>query len=172
MKIVTNDGTQCVALWRNALLQIARKELATEDIGRFEGALEELLASCPSGVAIVTLVEETAGAPQGQAREAMAKIAKAVAWGVACNAVIIEGDGFQAAAKRGYAASINWLIRRSFPHHIFATVDEAAPWISRHAPPYNRITMRPADVCKAFEDLRLRAPMPASGPVGEHRHEP
>lgn len=158
MKIFTNDENQCVALWRNALLQIARREILEEDVGRFERALDDLLTRCPGGIAIVTVVEEAAGAPQGAAREAMAKVARQVAWGVACNAVIIEGDGFQAAAKRGYAASVNWLIRRSFPHHIFASIDEAAAWVARHVPPYNKINMRAADVAKAFDELRSRPP--------------
>jgi hypothetical protein len=113
-------------------------------------------------VVIITVVEEAAGPPQGLARDAMARAATSSAWGVACNGVIIEGDGFQAAAKRGYAASINWLIRRSFPHHIFARVEEAAPWIARHAPPHKGLAMRPPDLCKAVTDLRERANDPSA----------
>ncbi len=160
MKIVMDDENQSLAIFRNVLLQVAHKELFLKDIEHLSEALEELLSRCPQGIGIVTVVEAHAGTPQGTARDAMARLATQVSWGVACNAIIIEGDGFQAAAMRGFAASMNWMIRRSFPHQTFASVVDAAPWVARLLPPHNKITMRPSDLEKAFEELRARRSLP------------
>lgn len=161
MKIVTDDENQSMAIFRNVLLHVAHKELFLKDIEHLSDALDELLSRCPSGIGIVTVVEESAGTPQGAARDAMGRLAAQVAWGVACNAIIIEGDGFQAATMRGFAASMNWMIRRSFPHQTFASVVDAAPWVARLLPPYNKIVMRPSDLEKAFDELRNRKTLPS-----------
>ena len=45
------------------------------------------------------------------------------------SAVVHEGAGFRAAAVRSVVTGIAMLSKVPFPHHIFATVEQAAKWL-------------------------------------------
>ncbi|HEX6244142.1 MAG TPA: hypothetical protein VFZ61_24670 [Polyangiales bacterium] len=119
------DRDHVVATWRNVFICVWRHQTEEQAVRNLKPVIEALKAAHPRGIAMVTVVEPDADLPTPGARQALPKLFKEVAKGVACSALVFEGEGFRAAAVRALTTTFNMLAAQPFPHRVFPTVDAA-----------------------------------------------
>ncbi len=83
---------------------------------------------------LVTIIEADAPLPSSEARDAVAEFLKSVGDKCAVSAVIFEGAGFRSAAVRAVVTGLTMLAKQAYPHRVFGSVEEAAPWYAPLAP--------------------------------------
>lgn len=136
-------GPIYIVVWRNETTLAGAQHLAS-GFGEFRRP----------GVAhgLVTIVEPGAPLPDSDARETIAKFLRAASDHLVVSAVVFEGEGFRGAAVRGVVTGLTMLARQSYPHRVFGTIDEAAPWYASHSPEEWR--MMPSMLVAGVNDLR------------------
>lgn len=124
---VTEDYT--IMSWDRCLGLVWTKETTVAGMLAYTQVYREISLRYPSGIYLLTVVEEDAPMPSYEAREAVAVFLRNGAGRIRMSAVVHEGAGFRAAAVRSVVTGIAMLSKVPFPHHIFATVEQAAKWL-------------------------------------------
>ena len=124
---VTEDYT--IMSWDRCLGLVWKKETTVAGMQAYTQVYREVSLRYPSGIYLLTIVEEDAPMPPYEAREAVAVFLRNGAGRIRMSAVVHEGAGFRAAAVRSVVTGISMLSKVPFPHHIFATVEQAAKWL-------------------------------------------
>lgn len=83
---------------------------------------------------LVTIIEADAPLPESEARDAVAEFLNGISETCVVSSVIFEGGGFRSAAVRAVVTGLTMLARQAYPHRVFGSVPEAAPWYVQHAP--------------------------------------
>jgi hypothetical protein len=118
-------GAICVVVWNG--------KVTAEPFEKQRAGLAEVVARHPEGAAFLCLVQSTAKPPEDDLRKASSQMIQAHVGRLKCVACVMEGEGFKAAINRGAVAGMVLLLRdRKLPVSVFAKVDAAADWMSRH----------------------------------------
>jgi hypothetical protein len=118
-------GAVCVVVWNG--------KVTAEPFEKQRSGLAEVVARHPEGASFLCVVQSTAKPPEDDLRKASSQMIQAHAGHLKCVACVMEGEGFKAAINRGAFAGMVLLLRdRKLPVSVFAKVDAAADWMSRH----------------------------------------
>jgi len=112
----------CILLWRGVVNE-SRFRLQRE-------AIEQVASRHPGDAGILCIIEPASEPPPQSLREAASTLLNQFAPKLRCVAYVIEGTGFRAATIRGVLSGIELVRRSAYPARYFATVAEAAIWIS------------------------------------------
>ncbi len=147
---VTRDHV--VFTWNNVACAVFKRETTLGGVRTIQRAYDDLAARFPSGVFMVTIVEDGAPMPVVEVRDALAKFLASGAGRTTMSAVIHEGVGFRAAAVRAVVTGLAMVARLPYPHKVFGTPTDAARWFSLGDPPLDA-----DDFVAAVADARARA---------------
>jgi len=137
------------ATWREIFLTVWCDKTTVEGVQEGRRIFAEHLKANPSGVLVLTIVDERAPMPDGEARDALGELLKSGAKQTKKSAVVFEGAGFRAAAVRSVVTGITVFSRPPFPHKIFGTVDEATQFLEGEG-------MTAAQLAGVIADVRKR----------------
>lgn len=123
---VAEQGPVCITLWRGAV--------TSEPFELQRAGLASVAERYPGGVAFLCVVEASARAPDDALRRASSQMVQAHRGKLRCVACVVEGNGFKAATNRGVLSGMALLLdkERFSQIGVFATVDQAAPWMAKH----------------------------------------
>ncbi|MET0342586.1 MAG: hypothetical protein ABW252_16390 [Polyangiales bacterium] len=124
---VTED--HIIMSWDRCLGLVWKHETTVAGMESYTSVYRELSLRFPSGVYLLTVVEQNAPMPSPEAREAVAVFMRQGAGRIRMSAVVHEGAGFRAAAVRSVVTGFAMLAKVPYPHRVFATVEQAAKWI-------------------------------------------
>jgi hypothetical protein len=136
-QIIDRTPDHVLASWRDILLVVWRRQTTLGAVHTMGVSLGVLARRVGHPVDLVIVAEQTAAAPDADVRRPIAQVLKAAP--IARCAVVLEGDGFRAAALRAFATGVGMLACPPFPYRPFAHVVDAASWLatcgSSHTPP-------------------------------------
>lgn len=124
---VTQD--HIIMSWDRCLGLVWKGETTVAGMESYTAVYRELSLRFPSGIYLLTVVEQNAPMPSPEAREAVAVFMKQGAGRIRMSAVVHEGAGFRAAAVRSVVTGFAMLAKVPYPHRVFATVEQAAKWL-------------------------------------------
>lgn len=129
------DRDHVVGSWRNVFISVWRHRVEEHAIFNLRPAIHALKVVHPAGIAMLTVLEPDADLPTPGARQELPKLFKDIANGMACSALVCEGEGFRAAAVRALTTTINALAAPPYPHRVFPTIAAAEALILAGLPP-------------------------------------
>ena len=115
--------------WDRCLGLVWKRDTTVAGMEAYTQVYREQLLRFPSGIYLLTVVEQDATMPGYEAREAVAVFMRAGAERIRMSAVVHEGAGFRAAAVRSVVTGFTMLAKVPYPHRIFATVEQGAKWL-------------------------------------------
>lgn len=156
--LVGSFGNICVVIWRSPPTIAAVERVSLE--------YSRMKSQFPSGFAPVIIVEDGVGLPDEAARKGLADLMDMYGRSMFCMAGVQEATGFRGAAIRSVLTAIDMLSQAPYPRRLFATVEQAAPWLTQHcmAQP-NSAPITAGSLIAAVTELRrapsLTAPSPS-----------
>jgi hypothetical protein len=154
LKIVTPD--YCIATWNAILILIWRAETTLDAVVAVRRELDALGRVFPSGIGLLTIVEQAAPVPPGEVRSALARVLADYGASIRHSAVVHEGSGFRAAAIRGVVTGLTMLARPPYPHKVFAAIEEGCAWLAHGLATRAGWDVDGEQLLLAVNDLRLR----------------
>lgn len=151
-EIKYSDPDMSLATWEDTFILIWHRNTTVSGVTTLERSLNEFAPTRPKGIGLVTVVEESAPMPPSDARDALAQFLERASSHIKVSAVAFEGSGFRAAAVRSVVAGLTMVARQSYPHKVFASVEEGAAWMSPQMP--NPTSAK--DLSEAVAELRQR----------------
>ncbi|MGH7437938.1 MAG: hypothetical protein ACRENE_19840 [Polyangiaceae bacterium] len=127
--IQASTGNYVLATWQDLVLAVWCGDTTMAGVRDGQRIFDEHAARSPSGVLLLTVVEEQAPMPDSEARAGLGRLLKNGAGRTRRSAVVYEGAGFRAATVRSVVTGITALSKPPFPHKIFATVEQAAGFL-------------------------------------------
>jgi hypothetical protein len=112
----------------NVLVAVCVDTVTVPSLERLLGATKGLALRSPAGVGVVLVLPPNAPLLSTKRERELASELLSVP-GIAAFALVLEGDGFWAAAARSILVGLNALSRRTVPTKVFASIDQAAPWL-------------------------------------------
>ena len=94
--------------------------------------------------------------PSSEVRTALARFMTEGARVIRSSAVAFEGAGFRAAAVRGVVTGLTMLARQPYPHKVFATMTDAAQWLTGSLAQTAHVPLDSRELLGALEELRER----------------
>jgi hypothetical protein len=128
---VTDDHT--IMTWSNFVFANFKRETTLAAVRKIQSTYDTHANSFPSGVYMVTIVDEGAPMPAADVRQALSNFLASGIGRTLMSAVIHEGAGFRAAAVRSVVTGLAMAARLPYPHKVFGTVADAASWFSASA---------------------------------------
>jgi hypothetical protein len=122
IEVAHTDRNHVMGTWRNVFVNVWRYETHGAAVVNLRPVIERLKAAHPAGIAVLTVLEPSAEMPTAEARKELPKLYKDVAKGIACSALVFEGEGFRAAAIRALTTTFNMLASQP-PHSGHSIVD-------------------------------------------------
>jgi hypothetical protein len=124
---VAESGPMCVVVWRGPV--------TTRPFERQRAGLASVVDRHADGAGFLCVVEPSAKAPDDALRRASSQMIQTHRDRLKCVACVIEGEGFKAAINRGALAGMALLLdKRKYHVGVYATVDQAIPWINSQLP--------------------------------------
>jgi hypothetical protein len=141
-------------------INVVRKPSNLADLSHIRRTLEGHFKRYQKIGSIAVIEPHAAQSPEKEVREATSALTRDFQSLAA--AIVIEGDGFRAAASRTLIATIYLVARPAYPHKICATVDDGANWLLGLIKP-NPFGVSPAEVSRSVEQVRaaIRSAPPA-----------
>lgn len=118
---VGGGGDLFVVVWRD--------RTTCEGLADMERVFRRFCRNRTRELALVTIVEADAKAPDPEAREALAQLMRSADSHVMISAIVYEETGFVAAAFRGVVTGLSLLARHTFTHRMWKDLPTAAAWI-------------------------------------------
>ena len=115
-----------LATWGDVLLVVWHDRTTLEGVQASVRVYEDLAAEYPSGVFLLTVVEEKAQVPDAAVRKALSRLLARGAGRTRKSALVYEGSGFNASIVRSITTGLARLAGVPYPHKVFATVADAA----------------------------------------------
>jgi len=84
--------------------------------------------SHPNGIGLLTIIEERAPAPDGEARAKIADFLGQAEY-IKASGVAFEGSGFRAAMVRSIIAGLSMIARQPYPHRVFSNLTDTLDWL-------------------------------------------
>lgn len=101
-------------------------------------------------ICLLMFVEPECGIPSAEVREAGGELTRKVSPHVSSQATVLLGEGFWAAAVRGFLTTATALSSQGYPRRVFANAGEAIRW--QHA--YRRSSIPGGTILHEIETLR------------------
>ena len=117
-------------MWDAVFVVIFRGNTSKEGVLTISESFQSVVAKHPTGIGLLTIVEEKAPMPPSDARKALTDFLTRFGSSIKCSAVIHEGSGFRASAVRSIVAGLTLLARPPYPHRIYASVEASSEWMS------------------------------------------
>lgn len=149
--IIDATKDHIVATFDNIVLMIYEREALSQSAPPFGRALDAVLRQFPDRAGILTVVAANAPVPSSEAREILAGVMRTKGQRLKASAVCFEGTGFSAAAARCVIVGLSMLVKPSFPHKVFSSVNDAATWLSAALP---KPVTAPRSIVRAIEIAR------------------
>jgi hypothetical protein len=146
------DDDQCVALYGPVFILIARREPTTDLARRTEPALAKLAQRFNGKGGMIAVIKANVRPPSEKGRERIMRSMRACETAVSCGAMVIEGEGFVAAANRGAMTMMLMAVGPSYAIKVFGTVARAATFLCSRLSAEADIT--PESLGRAIEQLR------------------
>jgi hypothetical protein len=143
VRILETDADHALGVLGNLLVIVWRHRTLPAAVARASRALRVLISENGS-VGILQIAEVTTKAPDGAAREAIAKMLAEGKGHVTCSSLAYLGTGFWMASARAFVTGLTTLSRPGFPHVVFGTIEEAAEWHARLLGTTTRASIRAA----------------------------
>ena len=155
-RVLCSDESHCTGTWGRFFMVVWKGSTTVEAARAIQYGLRDFAAGHGGQrVVLITVVEASAPLPNADARTALSNILRFCADDVLCSGVAMEGDGFRAAAVRGVATGLSLVARQPFPHQVFASVGQAAAWVTRHVNKQSPSKpMAASDIERAVDCLR------------------
>jgi hypothetical protein len=134
------------------LVVLARGEPGEEILTQAPRWIDRLLTRYPQKGAYMVVIQTSAKPPGDVGRKRIDRAYTEYGRGVHAGAIVIEGKGFMAASIRSALSVIMLASRYPYPQKTFATVGEAAPFLSGKLPAAHPFTA--AQLVAGVEDLR------------------
>lgn len=150
-----NDEDHVVGFGEGLAVVLWRLRTDAGVVPGVEAAARRAHADARHQVGLIQVVAPAAIAPDGAARAALVRALRQLDGVVSHSAIVHEAEGFRAAMIRSIVTGIATLSNPGYPHRVFATVLEAADWMSRGNERLN--AQRIASVV-----ARVRAVLPAA----------
>jgi hypothetical protein len=125
------DEDYALGGYQNAVIAIWRRETKPDAVLSLGSYIAERCARYSEGIVLLQVIEETAIAPSGLARQALARMHSAHAASIRRSALVFTKRGFKGAAVRAVMTGVSMIHPPAFQHEMFASVSEAIPWIER-----------------------------------------
>jgi hypothetical protein len=119
-------------LWHNVFATIWRDAPALEQLQRLEAHQQEAARRCPAGFVAIAVLPSQHTNMSHELREAAEHLSTHPSPALVAIAEVITGTGFVAATTRMIATGMALLNRRT-PVKLFASLEEAARWVSQRA---------------------------------------
>jgi hypothetical protein len=125
------DEDYALGAYQNAVIALWRRDTKVDAVSALGSYIAERCARYPDGIVLLQVIEETAIAPGGMARRALARMHGAHAGSIRRSALVFTKRGFAGAAVRAVMTGVTMLHPPAFQHELFASVRDAIPWIER-----------------------------------------
>jgi hypothetical protein len=159
-RVIESTRDHAIGALRDVVLLVWRRDTSLAGTQAFDRAAHDLARALGTRVGLLTVVEAEAPIPSSAAREALSSAMKSCSDVLIASAVTFEGEGFRASAVRGVATALSLMAKPPYPHKTFATVHDAAQWLSSRM----HGAQLPPDILESAV-AQLRAASVASGPV-------
>lgn len=133
-RLVHADSDYFIATWENVEVVVFMNETTMEATANVQRTFDDLASRFPGGIFLMTVVEQNAPMPSPKVRDALGQILVQGAGRMILSAVAHEGTGFRAAAVRSVVTGIAAFAKLSYPHKVFATVQEVGRWFWLNSP--------------------------------------
>ena len=129
--VCANTPDHVVGFGEGLAVVVWRHQTDAGDVSGMETAARRAHQAAKHQVGLIQVVAPSAIAPDGPARAALAVALRQLGGIVSHSAIVHEAVGFRAAMIRSIVTGIATLSNPGYPHRVFATVREAADWMSR-----------------------------------------
>ncbi|MFW6066845.1 MAG: hypothetical protein ACOC97_00785 [Myxococcota bacterium] len=119
--------------WRHLYVLVWRNDTTLEGVERVRKDFRDWAAGVEGPLALITVVQEQCPLPSPEARKDLGRWLGEISDRIRASAVIYEGAGFKSASVRGVVTGLTLIARQAYPHKVFASVSEAALWLSSTA---------------------------------------
>src|SRR5438445_187344 len=133
-RIIESTRDHAIGAFRDVLFLVWRRDTSLAASRAFDRAAHDLARVVGTQIGLLTVVEAEAPIPTSAAREALSSTMKSCSDVLIASAVTFEGEGFRASAVRGVATALSLMAKPPYPHKTFATVRDAARWLSSRMP--------------------------------------
>jgi hypothetical protein len=160
VEVLFADEGMVLANLNGVFLNVVRRPSNLDDLVRVRRELEKHFKKYPQVASIAVIEPAAAQSPPKEFREATSALTRD--FKSLCAAIVIEGEGFRAAASRTLIAGIYLINRAGYPHKICANTDDAANWLMAMLKP-NPFRVTAGELTRALETARaaLKPPRPA-----------
>jgi hypothetical protein len=155
-------GAFAFATWLNVALFVWTARADDEAAGRFERAIVKVSRLYPNGRSIVSIIGENLPLPSDRMRSACIDLLTKPSPGLACIAVVVQGDGFSASTLRSFHTGLRFESARSFEYGVFDQIDEVKTWLPERHLKKTGVQLAAAGLDGAARSLIARA-MPRAG---------
>jgi hypothetical protein len=156
LEILFEEPDFTAGLYQNALLWAFRGVVSLPRIKWAIPAHKQLLRKYPKGIAVVTIITETASLSMpADARDLSTAITKENENSYCCVCEIIPGTGFRGAVARSVTAGIRLVARTKFPAKVFADAADASRWLAPLMSPNLARGIDPNALARAAERVQL-----------------
>lgn len=102
-----------------------------EEVQALEAAVRAAFEITKEPVGLIQVAPSTASTPDSRARSALGSMLRQLNGFVSHSAIVHEAEGFRAALIRSIVTGIVSISNPGFPHRVFASVADAAAWMSQ-----------------------------------------
>lgn len=148
LEISVADESYCIALWRNLVASAWSGTPTPTRVLRLREAIQTAVQRSPDGVFVVLRLGALLPIPEGEARSIVVETMRRFDKDLLGWIIVMEGEGFRAAAARTVASTVRLLARASFPMTITADVSEGASLIAA------RIEASPHEVRRVLDRVQ------------------
>jgi hypothetical protein len=163
------DEDYALGAYQNAVIALWRRETKPDAVSSLASYIAERCARYPDGIVLLQVIEETAIAPSGPARKALARMHSAHAASIRRSALVFTKRGFAGAGVRAVMTAVAMIHPPAFQHELFASVRDAIPWIERDllvegGAPHGSSLLAAVETLRAIPKLSARRePVTVSG---------
>jgi len=152
--ILALDRDHLVATWRDVVLVNWRIATAPAAPRELRDITERFIDARPSGIAWFVIIEAAAPLPSAEARESLAGTLRDFGGRMHASAVVMEGQGFRAAAVRSVVTGVVLVSRLPHPHRVFHAAPEGCAWLEKQCGDAVARKFVAADLLRAIESAR------------------
>ena len=132
------------------LLALSLAAPNAQSLRAFAAALEQF----ESPALVMIVVDSSARAPDGPAKDAIRDVTVRLQHRIAAFAYVVEGESFGAAAVRGAISFIGMFARYSFPQRVMASVHDAGAWLFKERPANGTHPNDPREIVRLIDEMR------------------
>lgn len=127
-RIIRATGDYALGLWANLLIVLFRVRTTVEGADDIRETCAQVEKEFANGIGMLTIIEQHAPAPDGEARAGLADLMRNAGY-IKASGVAFEGSGFRAAMVRSIIAGLSMIARQPYPHRVFSNLTDTLDWL-------------------------------------------